>query len=95
MGNYNYNNITLDRDRAFDNGNLNELLTQGKNILSEAIRISGKMEEAISNISSTYDGIDGAYKVSAFDADISRLAGTLVNSSYQETIDRMDKVLKH
>ena len=44
-------NTTLDRDRAFDINNLNELLTQGKAILTQAITISRKMEASISAIS--------------------------------------------
>ena len=87
------NNITLDRDRAFDINSLNELLTQGKSILNEAIRISQKMETSISTISGIYSGIDGEYKVGALGSDIASLSGTLKKDIYQDTIDRMDKIL--
>ena len=39
----NHNEATIDRDRAFDINSINELLTQGKSILAEAISISGKI----------------------------------------------------
>lgn len=88
-----YKDITLDRDRAFDINNLNELLTQGKSILNEAIRISQKMETSISAIFGIYNGIDGEYKVGALGSDITSLSGTLKKDIYQDTIDRMDKIL--
>lgn len=88
-----YKDITLDRDRAFDINSLNELLTQGKSILNEAIRISQKMETSISAISGIYSGIDGEYKVGALGSDIASLSGTLKKDIYQDTIDRMDKIL--
>lgn len=88
-----YKDTVLDRDRAFDTGSLNELLTQGKEILTEAVSISGKMEDSISEISAVYNGIDGEYKVGALGADIDRLAGTLRKDIYQDTINRMDHIL--
>ena len=88
-----YKDTVLDRDRAFDTGSLNELLTQGKSILTEAVSISGKMEDSISEISAVYNGIDGEYKVGALGADIDRLAGTLRKDIYQDTINRMDHIL--
>lgn len=88
-----YRDTTLDRDRAFDTGNINELLTQGKSILTEAISISGKMDASLSSISGVYSGIDGEYKVGALGSDIDRLSGNLKKDIYQDTIDRMDKIL--
>lgn len=88
-----YGDTTLDRDRAFDTGSINELLTQGKSILTEAISISGKMDASLSTISGVYSGIDGEYKVGALGSDIGRLSGTLKKDIYQDTIDRMDKIL--
>ncbi|MBD5494786.1 MAG: RHS repeat protein [Lachnospiraceae bacterium] len=89
----NCSDATLDRDRAFDINSINELLTQGKAILNEAISISEKMETSISKISGVYNTIDAEYKVSALGTDIYRLSGTLKKACYQETIDSMDKIL--
>ena len=60
-----YNSVTLDRDRAFDGNSLQELLTQGKSILNQAIDLSRKMEASIAAIAATYSGIEGGYKVGA------------------------------
>lgn len=89
----NYSDATLDRDRAFDINSINELLTQGKAILNEAISISEKMETSITTISGTYAEIDAGYKVSALGSDISRLSGTLKKDCYRDTINSMDKTL--
>ena len=43
----NNHNTPIDRDRAFDINAINELLTQGKAILAEAVTISQKMETSI------------------------------------------------
>lgn len=88
-----YKDITLDRDRAFDINSLNELLTQGKSILTEAINLSQKMEESITAIKGIYSGIDGAYKVGALGSDIASLSGNLKKDIYQETINYMDAAL--
>lgn len=48
----NHTNTPIDRDRAFDINALNELLTQGKAILTQAITISQKMETSIAAIAS-------------------------------------------
>lgn len=88
-----YNEVTLDRDRVFDVNSLNELLTQGKSILTAAISISQKMETSISTISSVYSGINGEYKVEALGSDITNLSGTLEKDIYQDTIDRMEKII--
>ena len=83
----------LDRDRAFDTGSINELLTQGRSILTEAVSISEKMEASISTIAGVYSGIDGEYRVGALGADIDRLSGTLRKEIYQDTMERMEKIL--
>lgn len=88
-----YSSTTLDRDRAFDINSLNELLTQGKSILTEADRISRKMEASISAIAGIYGGIDGEYKIGALGSDIASLSGTLKKDIYRDTIDRMDQIL--
>ncbi len=88
-----YNEVTLDRDRAFDVNSLNELLTQGKSILNAAISISQKMETSISAISGVYSGINGDYKVEALGSDVTDLSGTLEKDIYQDTIDRMKKII--
>lgn len=88
-----YKDITLDRDRAFDINSLNELLTQGKSILTEAVNISQKMETSIASISGIYSGIDGEYKVGNLGSGIASLSGTLKKDIYQDTINRMDKIL--
>lgn len=51
------------------------------------------METSISTISGIYSGIDGEYKVGALGSDIASLSGTLKKDIYQDTIDRMDKIL--
>ena len=89
----NYNNVSLDRDRAFDINALSELLTQGKAILTEAIAISQKMETSIAAISAIYNGIDAEYKVGALGSDIDALSGKLRKDIYQDTITRMDTIL--
>ena len=88
-----YNSVTLDRDRAFDVNSLQELLTQGKSILNQAIDLSRKMEASIAAIAATYSGIEGGYKVGALGADIDSLKGTLIKGIYQDTIDHMEKIL--
>ena len=88
-----YNEVTLDRDRAFDVNSLNELLAQGKSILTAAISISQKMETSISTISGVYSGINEDYKVEALGSDITNLSGTLEKDIYQDTIDRMGKII--
>ncbi len=88
-----YNSVTLDRDRAFDGNSLQELLTQGKSILNQAIDLSRKMEASIAAIAATYSGIEGGYKVGALGADIDSLKGTLIKGIYQDTIDHMEKIL--
>ena len=89
----NNNRIFIDRDRAFDINAINELLTQGKAILTEAISISQKMEISIAAIASIYNGIDAEYKVGALGSDIDALSGKLRNDIYQDTITRMDTIL--
>ena len=88
-----HNRISIDRDRAFDINAINELLTQGKAILAEAVSISQKMESSIAAIASIYSGIDGEYQVDALGSDINALSGRLRRDIYQETITRMDTVL--
>ena len=88
-----YNSTTLDRDRAFDINALNELLTQGRSILTEAISISQKMEASIAAISGIYAAIDGEYRVGALGSDLDRMSGALKKDVYQDTINRMDAIL--
>lgn len=87
------NNTTLDRDRAFDINNLNELLTQGTAILTQAIAISQKMEASVSAISGVYGGIDEGYKVAALGTAVNSLSGKLYKDIYQDTINSMDRTL--
>lgn len=89
----NHTNTPIDRDRAFDINVINELLTQGKAILTQAITISQKMENSIAAIASIYSGIDAEYQVGALGSDIAALSGKLRRDIYQETITRMDTIL--
>ena len=88
-----HSGVTLDKDRAFDTNSLNELLTQGKSILNEAISISEKMEASISAVSGIYNGIESKYKVGALGSDLSNLQGELQKEIYQNTINHMDTIL--
>lgn len=88
-----YINTALDRDRAYDTDNISELYINGKEILSAAKDITDKMNAAIDNISMTYNNIKAEYKVSSLGVDIGKLANSLNNNIYQDTIDRMDKFL--
>lgn len=85
----------LDRDRVFDGGNLEELLTQGKNILSEAIRIGENLQKAAANISTTYAGINDEYKVQELRIDALNVMEMITanSSGYQETIAHMERNL--
>jgi len=87
------NNTTLDRDMAFNTDAMNDLLTQGKSVLSEAIRISGEINTSISNIATVYESIDAGYKVTDIATDITSIRLQLMSSCYQDTIDRMDTLL--
>ena len=89
----NHTNTPIDRDRAFDINAINELLTQGKAILTQAITISQRMENSIAAIASIYSGIDGEYQVDALGSDINALSGRLRRDIYQETVTRMDTIL--
>ncbi|MCM1263048.1 MAG: DUF6531 domain-containing protein, partial [Butyrivibrio sp.] len=89
----NYSETTLDRDRAFDTNNLNDLLIQGKTVLKAAIDISGNMEDSIAAILGVYNRIEPEYRVSALGSDASALSGTLKKECYQNTIDSMDKII--
>lgn len=87
-------NASLNRDRAFDVGNLQELLAQGKKLITQAIDTSREMEDAISRIQETYGTIDAEYKVSGLGAEIGRLLSEgLVKECYQEAIEYMEKIL--
>ncbi len=85
--------VSLDRDRAFDMNSLNELLIQGRTILTEAVRISEEMEKSITAISEIYDSIDPQYRTGALGADIQTLSGKVKDDIYQETMERMDRIL--
>lgn len=89
----NYSSAILDRDCAFDINSINELLTQGRIILTEAINISQKMEESITAIEGIYRGIDEEYKVDTLGLNIASLSGKLEKDIYQETINYMDAAL--
>lgn len=87
------NQISLEQDRAFDVESMNELLGLGKSILDNAISISEKVETSIRNISDVYYDINGAYQVSALGNDITNMSGKMVKECFQDTIDRMCKLL--
>lgn len=89
----NSNDMVIDRDRAFDIDRLNDLLTQGRSILTEAISISQKMDASISAIFQIYRGIDGKYKVADLGLDIVSLSGKLEKDIYQDNLNRMDHIL--
>lgn len=91
MGKYSY--VILDRDCAFDVNSLNELLTQGKAILNEAIEISEKIEASITRISEIYSGIKREYQTIPLSVSIANIPKRIKKDLYQETIDRMDIVL--
>jgi len=86
-------NTTLDRDMAFDTDAMNDLLTQGKSVLSEAIRISGEINTSISNIATVYESIDASYRVTAIPEDALKIRLQLMKNNYQDTLDRMDTML--
>ena len=88
-----YSSAALDRDRAFDMDSLNELLTCGREILTQAVSISERMEASIAAISGVYNGIDGGYKVGALGSDIASLSGKLEKQIYQDTMNRMEKTI--
>ena len=90
----NYDKVSMNRDRAFDIHSLNELLMEGRSILEEAIDIGRKMEASISAIFKTYLEINGEYKVADLGLDIVSLSGKLEKDIYQDTLNRMDYILK-
>lgn len=88
-----YSNTVLDRDRAFDISMMDELLEEGKTVLKAAIDISRKIGDSVSRIDDAYAEIPAGYKEGALGNAISDMRTKLLESSYEETMDRMEGIL--
>lgn len=90
MGN---NGTILDHDIAYDSADLNELLAEGKRIITAAEEISRRMEASMASIASIYGGIDASCKYSGLGSSLSGLRGTLVKEQYSTAITRMEQLI--
>lgn len=88
-----YGSTILDRDRAFDEKSMGELLIEGKTIITAAKDTSEEIEGSISRIAIAYGKIPAEYKVGALENDFTEMRGRLVKECYQDTINRMDILL--